>query len=72
MNDQVNGRRSAASSRSLPNLVHLAARTRLTTSSLAENDAPVGRARSTDQGANSNNGRHSERIVALLLPFIFA
>ena len=54
MNDQVNETRSAASSRSLPNLVHLAARMRLITSSLAENDAPVERARSTDQGANSN------------------
>ncbi len=41
MNDLVNERISAASSRSLPNLGHLAARMRLITSSLAENYAPV-------------------------------
>jgi hypothetical protein len=40
MNDQVNERRNAASSRSVPNLGHLAARMRLITSSLAENDTP--------------------------------
>jgi hypothetical protein len=40
MNDQVNDSGNAASSRSVPNLGHLAARMRLITLSLAENDTP--------------------------------